>query len=136
MTAIRIPQVVALPTFSSSSGTLTAFSQALPTVEIRNIFWIDAVRHGESRGGHAHWETTQFLIAVHGSFDCRIDSQCHRDWSFHLSSPQHCLVIPPRHWIDLTGASPLSSLLVLADRSYCEDDYIRSRVAFDLNSGA
>ena len=79
---------------------------------------------GEARGGHAHKELQQLIVAASGSFDIIInDGNVKR--TFHLSRPYMGLYMPAGLWRELDNFSSGSICLVLASTIYEEADYIR-----------
>ena len=84
---------------------------------------------GEARGGHAHKELQQFIIAVSGAFDVLIDDGTNRK-IVHLDRPYIGLHIVPGIWRELLNFSSGSVCLVLASNNYDENDYIREYEEF------
>lgn len=92
--------------------------------DIKRIYYLYDVPGGESRGGHAHKDLYQFMIAASGSFDVILDDgELKRTIS--LNRPYHGLLISPGIWRELDNFSSGSVCLVLASEKYSEDDYIR-----------
>lgn len=120
------PESLGLDSFGADTGVLTVFSQSLPQVEIGNVFWISAIPNGAVRGRHAHYYATQYLIALAGVLDIAVSDPHHQNWHYRLVPASSCVMIPPRHWVEITSLESASSLLVIADRPYYENDYIRS----------
>jgi len=79
---------------------------------------------GEVRGGHAHKELQQLIIAVNGSFDVVIDDGRERQ-RFHLNRSYFGLYLPKLIWRELDNFSSGSVCLVLASAHYAENEYIR-----------
>lgn len=92
--------------------------------EVKRIYYLYDVPGGESRGGHAHKELRQLVIAASGSFDVTLDDgKVKRTVS--LNRPYQGLLIVPGIWRELTNFSSGSVCLVLASMEYDELDYIR-----------
>lgn len=92
--------------------------------DIKRIYYLYDVPGGESRGGHAHKDLYQFMIAASGSFDVIIDDgELKRTIS--LNRPYRGLLITPGIWRELDNFSSGSVCLVLASERYSEEDYIR-----------
>ena len=79
---------------------------------------------GESRGGHAHKECREFIIAVSGSFSVTLDNG-HEKETFHLNHPWQGLLVETGIWRTLEDFSSGSVCLVLASEEFLEADYIR-----------
>ena len=82
-------------------------------------------RGGESRGGHAHKELRQLIIAASGSFNVTLDDGNVKR-VFALNRPYQGLLVVPGIWRELDDFSSGSVCLVLASHVYDEADYIRS----------
>jgi len=92
--------------------------------EVKRIYYLYDVPGGESRGGHAHKELRQLIVAASGSFDVILDDgKVKRTVS--LNRPYQGLLIVPGIWRELTNFSSGSVCLVLASMEYDELDYIR-----------
>lgn len=92
--------------------------------EIKRIYYLYDVPGGESRGGHAHKNLYQFMVAASGSFDVILnDGELKR--SVSLNRPYRGLLIVPGIWREIENFSSGSVCLVLASDLFCEDDYIR-----------
>jgi glyoxylate utilization-related uncharacterized protein len=93
------------------------------------VYYLYDVPSGASRGGHAHKELQQIIIALSGSFDVILDDGCNRR-SFFLNRPHYGLYISPRIWRELENFSSNSVALSLVSQVYDESDYIRDYDAF------
>ncbi|NLX80730.1 MAG: WxcM-like domain-containing protein [Proteiniphilum sp.] len=92
--------------------------------DVKRIYYLYDVPGGESRGGHAHKDLYQFMIAASGSFDVILnDGELKRTIS--LNRPYRGLLIVPGIWRELENFSSGSVCLVLASLRYNESDYIR-----------
>jgi hypothetical protein len=97
--------------------------------EVKRIYYLYDVPGGESRGGHAHKELSQLVVAASGSFDVTLDDgEVKR--TFSLNRPYQGLLIVPGIWRELTNFSSGSVCLVLASMKYEESDYIREYEEF------
>lgn len=91
---------------------------------IRRVYYLYDVPGGESRGGHAHKNLYQLLVAVSGSFSVTLDDGKEKR-TFMLNRPYRGLLIVPGIWRTLEDFSSGSVCLVLASDKYDEKDYIR-----------
>jgi len=92
--------------------------------EVKRIYYLYDVPGGEVRGGHAHKDLYQLLIAASGSFDVVLDDGNIKR-TISLNRPYLGLLIIPGIWRELNNFSSGSVCLVLASEIYIEDDYIR-----------
>jgi hypothetical protein len=97
--------------------------------EIKRTYYLYDVPGGESRGGHAHRELQQLIIAASGSFSVTIDDGNVKR-TFLLNRPYQGLLIVPGIWRTLDDFSSGSVCLVLASHKYDETDYIRDHDEF------
>lgn len=93
--------------------------------EVKRIYYLYDVPGGEARGGHAHYELEQFVIAASGSFDVILDDGKNRK-RVTLNRPNLALHIVPGLWRELDNFSSGSISLVLASHVYDEKDYMRN----------
>jgi len=92
--------------------------------EIRRVYYLYDVPGGATRGGHAHRELEQVIIAVSGSFDVVLDDGQERA-KFSLNRSYHGLYVPRMVWRELENFSSGAVSLVLASDIYREEEYIR-----------
>ena len=91
---------------------------------VKRTYYLYDVPGGESRGGHAHKELSQLIIAASGSFTVTLDDGKVKR-TFFLNRPYQGLYIIPGIWRTLDDFSSGSVCLVLASHKYDEADYIR-----------
>lgn len=117
--------IIELPKIENRAGNLTPV-HGLKDVpfEINRIYYLYDVPGGENRGGHAHKELRQFIIAASGSFDVIIDDG-NTKRTIHLCRPYIALYIVPGIWRELTNFSSGAICMVLASHKYDEEDYMR-----------
>lgn len=97
--------------------------------DVGRTYYLYDVPGGESRGGHAHKELYQLIVAASGSFNVTLDDgEVKR--SFTLNRPYQGLLIVPGIWRELDDFSSGSVCLVLASHKYDENDYIRTYADF------
>lgn len=92
--------------------------------DVKRIYYLYDIPGGEARGGHAHYELEQFVVAASGSFDVILDDGKNRK-IVSLNRPNLALHIVPGLWRELDNFSSGSISLVLASHIYDERDYIR-----------
>ena len=91
---------------------------------VKRIYYLYDVPSGEKRGGHAHYDLEQYIIAASGSFDVVLDDGVNKR-KISLNNPNQALHIVPGLWRELENFSSGSICMVLASEKYSEEDYIR-----------
>jgi len=118
--------LVQLPKISNPKGNLTFIEgqQHVP-FDIQRVYYLYDVPGGAERGGHAHKDLQQLIIAASGSFDITLDDgRNKRTW--HLNRPYVGLYVPSMIWREINNFSSGSVLMVLASNHYSEEDYYRN----------
>lgn len=92
--------------------------------EVKRIYYLYDVPGGESRGGHAHKELSQLIVAVSGSFTVTLDDGKVKR-TFLLNRPYQGLYVVSGIWRTLDDFSSGAVCLVLASHIYDVNDYIR-----------
>ncbi len=117
-------QVLKLPYFLDEMGDLVVLEgMGHSPFGIARVFTIRAPE-GFIRGRHAHKLCAQFLNSPCGSVEvfCNDGSN---EAVFELNHPNIGLYIPPGIWAEQTYKTADALLMVLCDRIYEPDDYIR-----------
>jgi len=118
-------RIIDLPRIQDPRGNLT-FIEGVNHVpfEIARVYYLYDVPGGETRGGHAHRQLEQFIIAMSGSFDVVLDDGSERR-TVSLNRSYYGLYMPRMIWRELVNFSSGSVCTVLASRPYEEEDYYR-----------
>ncbi len=122
--------IVPLRKIHNRAGNLTVVEglKNLP-FEVRRTYYLYDIPGGESRGGHAHKELYQLIIAAGGSFDVLLDDGENKK-VVTLNRPYFGLLVVPGIWRELLEFSSGAICLVLASHKYEESDYIREYAQF------
>ena len=117
--------VIELSKVHNRSGNITAVegNQDFP-FNIERVYYLYDVPSGVERGGHAHIELNQLIIAASGCFDVVLDDGKNKK-VIELNRPNYGLLIVPGIWRELINFSSGAICLVLASQKYNELDYIR-----------
>ena len=85
--------IIELPKICDPRGNLTvAESMKQVPFEVRRVYWTYDVPSGESRGGHAHKQCLEIIIAISGSFTVTLDNGKEKQ-AFHLNHPWQGLLV-------------------------------------------
>lgn len=119
-----------LPKIQDPRGNLTYIEggQHIP-FEIQRVYFLYDVPGGAERGGHAHKELHQLIIAMSGSFDVLLDDGKDKK-RVHLNRSYSGLYVCPMIWRELDNFSSGSVCMVIASNRYDEDDYYREYAEF------
>ena len=134
MTSIKNCKLIQLPKISDPRGNLSFIESGthIP-FSIQRAYYLYDVPGGAERGGHAHKELHQLIIAVSGSFDVHLDNG-HEQLSWRLDRPYSGLYICPMIWRTIDNFSSGAVCLVLASHRYEESDYYREYNEFIKNA--
>jgi uncharacterized RmlC-like cupin family protein len=126
MTSVEDCRLVDLPKIFMEEGSITPLEGAGAEVpfEIARVFYLYDVVGGAVRGGHAHKQLEQFIVAVMGGFTVSLwDGETRREVT--LNRAYEGLYVPPPIWTDLVHFSSGAVSVVLASDHFDEADYIR-----------
>ena len=126
MTSVDDCRVLELPKIFMPEGSITPLEGASEVVpfEIARVFYLYDVVGGAVRGGHAHIELEQFVVAAMGGFMVSLwDGEQRRE--VELNRAYEGLYVPAGIWMDLVNFSSGAVSVVLASHYYEEEDYIR-----------
>ena len=130
MATINDVRLIDLARFNDPRGNLSFVEQQnhIPFV-IQRTYWIYDVPGGENRGGHAYKTTSEFIIAISGSFDVTVDDGLEKK-TFTLNRSYFGLYIPNGLWRTMENFSTNSLALEFADTKYDRRDYIEDFQAY------
>jgi dTDP-4-dehydrorhamnose 3,5-epimerase-like enzyme len=125
------PIKINLKTFFNSNKsygqlTLIDLKKDLPFKTSR-IFFSYKVNKNFSRGGHAHKENYQCLIAISGRLLIHTINSKKRIKNFILNKPNVALLIPKKTWIELKNYSKDCVCFVFTSGNYNKSEYIRDK---------
>jgi len=117
--------VIDMAKVHSDNGNITVIENGnnIP-FEVKRVYYLYDVPSGEVRGGHAHYELQQYIIAASGSFDVVLNDGVNKR-IISLNRPNVALHIVPGLWRELDNFSSGSISLVLASHTFEEKDYMR-----------
>ncbi|MFD2824120.1 FdtA/QdtA family cupin domain-containing protein [Lacinutrix iliipiscaria] len=117
-------EIIDIPKIEDRRGNLSVIEKDCIPFEIKRVYYLYDVPSDAYRGGHAHKEQLEFLIALSGSFNVVLDDGANKQ-TITLNKPNKGLLIPTGIWRELENFSSGSVCLVLASAEFLESDYIR-----------
>ena len=124
-----------IPTITDTRGNLAVIEKECLPYPIKRVYYLFDVPSDSYRGGHAHKEQLEFLIALSGSFTVTVDNGISKK-SFLLNKPNKGLLLPTGIWRELEDFSSGAICLVLSSGEFDEGDYIRNYQDFRNLKGA
>jgi dTDP-4-dehydrorhamnose 3,5-epimerase-like enzyme len=91
--------------------------------DIKRVYYIYDVPGGSDRGGHAHKNLEQFVVAVSGAFEVLVDDGTNKK-IVRLDRPYMALHIQKGIWRETRNFTSGSVCMVIASEDYTDDDYI------------
>lgn len=126
MRSIDECRIIELPKISNRRGNISPIEGGVHIpFDIERIYYLYDVPGGSTRGGHAHKELQQLVIAVMGAFDVVLDNGYSKK-TVRLERAYSGLYIPTMIWREIDNFSSGGICLVLASLPYDESDYFRN----------
>ena len=123
-------KIITLPKIEDPRGNLSVIEGNTIPFAIKRVYFLYDVPSGAERGGHAHKQQQEFIVAVSGSFEVvlndGIGETVHR-----LFKPNEGLYVPINTWRELRNFSAGAVCLVVSSAEFDENDYIRDFEAFN-----
>ena len=118
-------KLIDLPKIAEARGNLTFVEggRHVP-FDIKRVYYLYDVPGGAERGGHAHKNLHQLIVAMSGSFDVVLDDGRQKK-RIHLNRSYYGLYVCPMIWREMDNFSSGAVCLVLASNLYDESDYYR-----------
>lgn len=124
-------KLINLPKIEERRGNLSVIEKDIIPFEIKRVYYLYDVPAGAERGGHAHKNLQQFLVALSGSFDVILNDG-KKETTVTLNKPYEGLLIKNKTWRELKNFSSGAVCLVLASEVFKEEDYIRDFEEFKV----
>ena len=107
-----------------NQGVLHVFESDKIPFKIKRIFTVVNAYAKSKRGEHAHKVCNQLLVCLSGEIELLCDDGKNKE-TFLLESGGDSIWVPSGVWAEQTYNTNNSVLLVICDKSFDEDDYIR-----------
>ena len=122
-------KLIKIPKISDPRGNLGVIENDTIPFEIKRVYYLFDVPSTAYRGGHAHINQLEFLVALSGSFDVKLNDGKEETY-VTLNKPDKGLLVEKGIWRELDNFSAGSVCLVLASDVFDEADYIRDFETF------
>ena len=113
--------LVDIPTFTDERGAISVMDKELP-FDVKRVFWLHHIAEGKDRGAHALLDSSEIMVAIHGSFVVDLDDTENKV-SVLLDDPGKGLMIRPGIWFRTHSYKEDGVSLILASEEYARDKY-------------
>lgn len=113
--------LIDVPTFTDERGCISVMDKELP-FQVRRVFWLHHIKDGKDRGAHALLDSSEIMMAVHGSFIVDLDDTVNKT-SVLLDTPSKGLIIRPGVWFRTHSYKEDGVSLILAEEEYARNKY-------------
>ncbi len=117
-------EIIDIPKIEDPEGNIAVVENSTIPFEIKRVYYLYDIPSSAKRGGHAHRNLQQILIAISGSFDVVLKDG-NSTKTVVLNKPNKGLLIKNNTWRELENFSSGAVCLVLASDVFMEEDYIR-----------
>ena len=122
-------ELIEIPKIENVLGTIGVVENNTIPFEMKRVYYLYDIPSSASRGGHAHKNLQQVLIAISGSFDVIVKDGISEE-KITLNKPNMGLLINANIWRELDNFSSGAVCLVMASAVFDESDYIRDYQKF------
>ena len=113
--------LIDVATFTEERGAISGMDKEIP-LQVKRVFWLHHIKDGKDRGAHALLDSSEIMVAVHGSFIVDLDDTVNKT-SVLLSDPSKGLMIRPGIWFRTHSYKEDGVSLILAEEEYARDKY-------------
>lgn len=119
------PHIIEFPKIGDSAqGYISVAEKSNLPFEVKRIYWTYYTPESVERGGHAHYNLQQILLAVSGRIIVNIEMPDGVKEEFILDDPHRGLFIPKMAWRTMKYTHNAVQVCI-ASMAYLETDYIR-----------
>ena len=87
--------------------------------QVKRVYWLHAGATARERGGHAHINSQQYIVAIASDINVRITDRENQKGNYELKNDGVGLYIPPNHWLHIE--MPKHSVLLCLSSHKFED---------------
>lgn len=120
--SVKDCNLIDIPTFTDERGSISVMDNELP-FEVIRVFWLHHIHDGKDRGAHALLDSSEIMIAIHGSFVVELDDTKTKV-RIVLDDPGKGLMIRPGIWFRTHSYNNDGVSLILASEAYARGKYI------------
>lgn len=124
-------KIINIPKITDTRGNLGVLEKETVPFDIKRVYYLFDVPSSAYRGGHAHIDQLELLVALSGSFDVKLHDG-KSETLVRLNKPDKGLLIEKGVWRELVNFSSGAVCLVLASDEFDETDYIRDFETFKI----
>ena len=124
-------KIINIPKITDTRGNLGILEKETVPFDIKRVYYLFDVPSSAYRGGHAHIDQLELLVALSGSFDVKLHDG-KTETLVTLNKPDKGLLIEKGVWRELDNFSSGAVCLVLASDVFDETDYIRDFETFKI----
>jgi len=124
-------KIINIPKITDTRGNLGVLEKETVPFDIKRVYYLFDVPSSAYRGGHAHIDQLELLVALSGSFDVKLHDG-KSETLVRLNKPDKGLLIEKGVWRELDNFSSRAVFLVLASDEFDETDYIRDFETFKI----
>ena len=125
-----VPHIIEFPKIGGSiQGYISVAEKANLPFEVNRIYWTYFTPENVERGGHAHYQLEQIVVAVAGIVTVDLQTVNGEKSVYILNNPQQGLYIPKLTWRTMRYTHSAVQMCI-ASLAYDESDYIRDYAKF------
>ena len=127
---LREPKIIQFPKIGNSSlGYISVAENITLPFDVKRVYWTYFTPEDVQRGGHAHHDLEQILVAVAGKITVNTEMPGGLKNTFVLESPNQGVYLPKYSW-HIMQYSHNAVQMCIASLVYEENDYIREYKEF------
>jgi WxcM-like, C-terminal len=124
------PFIIEFPKIGNSQlGYISVAENETLPFEVKRIYWTYYTPESVERGGHAHYDLQQILVAMAGKIIITVETLDGNINEFILEQPYQGLYIPKNAWRTMKYTHNAVQMCI-ASNEYTEQDYIRDYEEF------